>query len=57
MRIEDSDICQCSFLDDDYEENLNACHCGEGEMDYIAFPDIKQYEIKTIIGFSICYKN
>lgn len=42
---EDSDLCQCSFLDDDYEENLNACHCGEdSEIDYEAFPDIKQYE-------------
>jgi len=41
---EDSGLCQCSFLDDDYEENLNACHCGEdAEIDYEAFPDIKQY--------------
>lgn len=44
---EDSDLYQCSFLDDDYEENLNACHCGEdSEVDSVAFPDIKKYESK-----------
>lgn len=44
---EDSDLYQCSFLDDDYEENLNACHCGEdSEIDSVAFPDIKKYENK-----------
>lgn len=44
---EDSDIYQYSFLDDDYEENLNDCHCGEDdEMDSIAFPDIKKYRNK-----------
>ncbi|WP_346930809.1 hypothetical protein [Clostridium sp.] len=53
---EDSDLCQCSFLDDDYEENLNACHCGEGEMDYEAFPDIKQYEDEDDNAFQYAIK-
>jgi hypothetical protein len=41
---DDSNSCQFSFLDDDYEENLNACHCGESdEINSSAFPDIKKY--------------
>lgn len=47
---ESDDSCQCSFLDDDYEENLSSCQCDDNNCsgdDSIIFPEIKKYSNKN----------